>query len=304
MRKTLPAVPAALLASLIAFHGLVPNAGPRLGSLIETFLPWLGIGIPLLLLLALLSKSRIAVIATVLPVIAWVAVCGGKLVDGTGTPFDLAVVQHNLSDENPDPAGTARTLIAADADLIGVQELLPENVAAYDAELGARYAYDVAHGTVGLWSRYPIVESRLIDIRPSSVDDADWNRGLRAVVTTPQGNVAVYVVHLPSLRLGLGGFGSDRRDESAALLGDVLTAEQLDRVILIGDLNGTVEDRGLRPITDELNTTGRGFAFSWPASTPVARIDQIMARSLSVRKVWTLDRTGSDHLPIAARLMF
>ncbi|GAB7046130.1 endonuclease/exonuclease/phosphatase family protein [Catenuloplanes indicus] len=304
MRKTIVAVPAVVLAVLIGFPGLVPNAGPRLGSLIETFLPWLGLGVPVLLLLALLRRSRIAAIAVVLPVVAWVAVCGGKLAQSTGTPANLTVVQHNLSDENPDPAGTARTLLAPGADLIGVQELLPANVAAYDAVLATRYPHHAVHGTVGLWSRYPIVESRPVDIRPASVHDANWNRALRAVVTTLQGNVAVYVAHLPSLRLSPGGFGSDRRDDSAVRLGAALAGEPLERIILIGDLNGTVEDRGLRPVTDRVSTAEGGFAFSWPARTPVARIDQIMARAIAVRAVWTLDRTGSDHLPIAARLMF
>jgi vancomycin resistance protein VanJ len=127
---------------------------------------------------------------------------------------------------------------------------------------------------------------------------------MRAVVQTPRGEVAVYVAHLPSMRLGPAGFGSERRDESAILLGKRLAAESVDRVILIGDLNSTTEDRALQPVSDVVSTTSRGFAFSWPARLPVARIDQIMARSLTVTKVWTLDRTGSDHLPIAARLRF
>ncbi|GAB7039501.1 MULTISPECIES: endonuclease/exonuclease/phosphatase family protein [Catenuloplanes] len=304
MRKTVVVVPAVVLAVLIGFPGLVPNVGPRLGSLLETFLPWLGLGVPVLFGVALVRRSRLAAAAAVLPMVAWLVVCGGKLAQTSGTPADITVVQHNLSDENPDPAGTARTLLTADAELIGVQELLPENVAAYDAVLATAYPHHAVHGTVGLWSRYPIVESRLVDIRPASLDDGNWNRGLRAVVATLQGDVAVYVVHLPSLRLGPGGFGSDRRDESAVRLGDALAAEPLERVVLIGDLNGTVEDRGLRPITDRVSTAGDRFAFSWPARTPVARIDQIMARSIAVRTVWAMDRTGSDHLPIMARLMF
>ncbi|MDR7276650.1 endonuclease/exonuclease/phosphatase family protein [Catenuloplanes atrovinosus] len=302
--RTIVAVTAVLLAVAIGLHGLVPNAGPRLGSLIETFLPWLGLGVPVVLVLALTARSRIVVLTAVLPLAAWLIVCGGKLLPGRDAPHDLTVVQHNLSDENPDPAGTARALMAARPDLIGVEELLPENVAAYQAVFAAEYPYRAVHGTVGLWSRFPIAESRLVDLRPSDVDDPEWNRGLRAVVGTPRGDVAVYVAHLPSLRLGAGGFGSERRDESATFLGNALAREPLDRIVLIGDLNGTTDDRGLRPIRAVVTTTGRGFAFSWPAGTPIARIDQIMARSLTVTRIWTLDRTGSDHLPIAARLRF
>jgi vancomycin resistance protein VanJ len=47
---------------------------------------------------------------------------------------------------------------------------------------------------------------------------------------------------------------------------------------------------------------GNGFGFSWPASFPMARIDQILVKGVDPRSSWTLPRTGSDHLPVAARL--
>ena len=47
---------------------------------------------------------------------------------------------------------------------------------------------------------------------------------------------------------------------------------------------------------------GSGFGFSWPASFPMARIDQIMVRNVEPVSSWTLPRTGSDHLPVAARV--
>jgi vancomycin resistance protein VanJ len=44
------------------------------------------------------------------------------------------------------------------------------------------------------------------------------------------------------------------------------------------------------------------MGFSWPAGMPMARIDQIMVKGAEPRSSWTLPRTGSDHLPVAARL--
>jgi vancomycin resistance protein VanJ len=187
-------------------------------------------------------------------------------------------------------------------DLIALEELTPAALPAYAAELTPDLPYHTVHGTVGLWSRFPLVDARLLNIRPDGVDD-DWNRGLRATVRLPQGDTAIYVAHLPSVRLGLrAGFGTARRDESAALLGTAIAGERLDRVILLGDLNSTVDDRGLRPISSQLSSAGSGFAFSWPAAVPVARIDQIMTRSATVIELWSLPATGSDHLPIAARV--
>jgi vancomycin resistance protein VanJ len=47
---------------------------------------------------------------------------------------------------------------------------------------------------------------------------------------------------------------------------------------------------------------GSGFGFSWPAAFPMARIDQIMVKGVNPVTSWTLPKTGSDHLPIAARV--
>lgn len=64
-------------------------------------------------------------------------------------------------------------------------------------------------------------------IRPTGAGE-DWNRGLRSTVRTPHGDLAAYVVHLPSVRIRFpGGFDSAWRDESAAALGAALAAEEL-----------------------------------------------------------------------------
>ncbi len=79
-------------------------------------------------------------------------------------------------------------------------------------------------------------------------------------------------------------------------------------MVLLGDLNGTMNDRALSPVTSQMRSTqgaaGNGFGFSWPASFPMARIDQIMVQGVEPVSSWTLPRTASDHLPIAARISF
>jgi vancomycin resistance protein VanJ len=290
-----------VVAGLLVFHRAVPNAVGQLGSLLETFLPWLGLSVPVLLGLAWWRRSRIAALAVLLPLAAWLGLFGGHLVPTRGDTADLVAVQHNVSDVNADPAGTVRELLKVQPALIALEEVTPEALPAYTAAIPAEYAHHTVHGTVGLWSRYPLVDAAPIDIRPRDFG-ADWNRGLRATARMPGGDVAVYVAHLPSVRIGVGGLGSGHRNESAARLGTLIAAEPLDRVLLLGDLNYTVDDRALAPLSDELRTARSTFAFSWPARAPVARIDQIMGRSVTVTEVWTLPATGSDHLPIAARI--
>ncbi|WP_233625194.1 endonuclease/exonuclease/phosphatase family protein [Actinoplanes sp. ATCC 53533] len=292
---------AVAVAGLLVFPRAVPNAVGQLGSLVETFLPWLGLSVPVLLGLAWWRRSGVAALAALLPVAAWLGVFGGHLGSPPGSPHDLVAVQHNVSDENADPAATVRELLKVGPGLIALEEVTPAALAAYAAAMPAEYAHHTVQGTVGLWSRYPLSEARLLDIRPRDVG-TDWNRGLRAVARMPGGDVAVYVAHLPSMRIGVSGLGSARRNESAARLGAAIAADPLGKVLLLGDLNYTVDDRELAPISALLSTAESTFAFSWPARAPVARIDQIMGRSVTVTEVWALPATGSDHLPIAARI--
>lgn len=295
---------AVLTAGLMAFHSVVPNAVGRLGSLLETFLPWLGLAVPLLLVLALLRRSAVALVALLLPVAVWGNLFGGMvLADEDRGAHDIMAVQHNVSDENSDPEGTASALIEAAPDVVALEELTPSALSDYESVLGADYPHHVVEGTVGLWSKYPLSDVRPVDIKPKDIPEG-WNRGLRTTARTPQGDIAVYVAHLPSVRIRWNGLSSGWRDESAGLLGDAIAAEELDKVILLGDLNSTVDDRGLDPVTERMDSTGRSFAFSWPATLPVSRIDHVMTRSMTVTDIRTLPATGSDHLPIAAGIRF
>lgn len=292
----------ALLLSLVMLvHSRIPNRFGNLGSLTETFLPWIGLFIPLLLLLAVVRRSATALIAVVLPAVVWLNLFGGLLTDKTGGGGDLTVATHNVNADNPDPSGTAQDVAASGADVVALEELSASVVPVYEKALAATYAYHSVQGTVGLWSKYPLSGVKPVDIK------LGWTRAMRASVATPEGDVAFYVAHLPSVRVKLqAGFTARQRDKSADALGEAIADERLTRVVLLGDLNGTMNDRSLNAVTSQMRSTqgaaGSGFGFSWPASFPMARIDQIMVKGVEPVTSWTLPRTGSDHLPVAARV--
>ncbi|MFD4949825.1 endonuclease/exonuclease/phosphatase family protein [Streptomyces sp. NPDC058409] len=296
------AVCAVLLTLVMVFHSDIPNTIGNLGSLTETFLPWIGVFVPLLLILGLVRRSATALIALLLPVVVWLNLFGGLMLsDKSGSGGDLTVATHNVNADNPDPAGTARQVADSGADIIALEELPSGQVQAYEAALAVRFPYHSVQGTVGLWSKYPMSSTRPVDIKMG------WTRAMRSTVTTPKGEVAVYVAHLPSVRVKLhAGFTANQRDDSADALGEAIADERLDKVILLGDLNGTMNDRSLNEVTSQMRSTqgaaGDGFGFSWPASFPMARIDQIMVKGVEPMSSWTLPATDSDHLPIAARV--
>ncbi|GGY85651.1 hypothetical protein CP967_24735 [Streptomyces nitrosporeus] len=293
---------AVLLTLVLVLHAQIPNSVGNAGSLIETFLPWFGLLVPVLLLLGLLRRSATAVVSLVLPAVVWLNVFGGLLLTGKSHPGgDLTVATHNVNAGNPDPAGTAQQVAGSGADIVALQELPAGKVGAYEDALADRYPHHSVQGTVGLWSKYPLGRSRPVDIKMG------WTRAMQATVTTPEGPVSVFVAHLPSVRVKLdAGFTAGQRDRSADALGEAIADAPNSRVVLLGDLNGTMNDRSLNAVTAQMRSTqgaaGDGFGFSWPASFPMARIDQIMVRGVEPVSSWTLPATDSDHLPIAARI--
>ncbi|MER8001659.1 MULTISPECIES: endonuclease/exonuclease/phosphatase family protein [unclassified Streptomyces] len=295
---------AVLFGLLMLLHASIPNTIGNLGSLVETFLPWFGVVIPLILILGLVRRSATALIALLLPAAVWVNSFGGLLTDKTDDSKgagDLTVATHNVNADNPDPTRTAREIAASGVDVVALQELPNGAVPTYEKALAGTYRYHSVQGTVGLWSKYPLSGTEPVDIR------LGWVRAMRSTVTTPEGPVAVYVAHLPSVRVKLhAGFTANQRDKSADALGEAIGHERLRRVVLLGDLNGTMNDRSLTAITAQMRSTqgaaGHGHGFSWPASFPMARIDQIMVKGIEPKSSWTLPETDSDHLPIAARV--
>lgn len=263
---------------------------------------------------ALWRRSASAVAALLPPVMVWLSLFGGLLSDKSHPGGDLTVVSHNIGAGNPDPAGTARVLAASGADVLALGELAEQVRGTYEKELANAYPHHTVQGTVGLWSRLPLSDTRPVDIKmdagplgdakPDHVTMA-YNRALRTTVATEQGPLAVYVAHLGSARVNpRAGFWTVHRDRGAQALGKAVAAEPNERVVLLGDLNGTMDDRAFAGITSRLRSAqdaaGDGFGFTWPARFPVVRIDQILVRGVEPESSWVLPATGSDHRPVAA----
>ncbi|MFG2791758.1 endonuclease/exonuclease/phosphatase family protein [Streptomyces sp. NPDC048419] len=310
------AAPALLLGLLMLLHAKIPNRIGNLGSLVETFLPWFGLFVPVLLAGALWRRSASAVVALLLPVVVWLNLFAGLLGDKSRPGGDLTVASQNVDAGNPDPAATARDLAASGADVLALVELSERAKPVYEKGLTRAYPYHVVLGTVGLWSKLPLSETRpvydgmdygpLAATKPADVKLAS-TRALRTTVATRQGPLAVYVAHLGSVRVNpRAGFSTAQRDRGAQALGKAVAAEKNGRVVLLGDLNGTLDDRAFAGLTSRLRSAqdvaGDGFGFSWPAKFPVARIDQVLVRGVTPDRSWVLPATGSDHLPVAATI--
>ncbi|WP_308368773.1 endonuclease/exonuclease/phosphatase family protein [Streptomyces sp. ISL-36] len=292
---------------LLLSHRVWPPLPGNPVGLLETFLPWLGLVVPAGLIVAVVRRSAPLTVACLVVAVVWAGTFREVLLPSapaSPTPYGMTVVQHNVSDENTSPSRVARVLLGADPDVVALEELTPTTLPAYRIELGRTHPHHATVGTVGLWSKHPLTDVARVDLRPRAVGSG-WERGLRAVVRGPQGEVTTYVAHLPSVRVRPAqGYATGWRDESATLLGRALENEPAGAVLVLGDLNGTVDDRGLDPVLSQVRGDREEWAFSWPAGFPLARIDHVLARGAEVTRTWTLPETGSDHLPVAAHVRF
>jgi len=306
---------ALLLALVMLLHAEIPDWRWNLGSLVETFLPWLGLLIPVLLAGALRRRSASALAALILPAVVWLNLFGGVLGDKSRPGGFLTVASENVDAGNPDPAATARDLAASGADVLALVELTPQAAGSYEKVLAKTYPYHTLRGTVGLWSKLPLSDTRPIDIMdygplaaavPAGQKMAS-DRALRTTVATGHGPLTIYVAHPGSVRVNpRAGFWTASRDIGVQALGQAIAADPSKRVVLLGDLNGTMGDRAFAGLAAQLHSAqdmaGDGFGFTWPASFPVVRIDQILVRGVTPDSSWVRPGNGSDHRPVEARI--
>src|SRR5262249_1005462 len=79
------AVLALLSAATLIFHRHVPNSVGNLGSLLDTFLPWVGVAVPVLAIAALVRRSATAGVALLVPALVWGVMFGDLLLPGKGS---------------------------------------------------------------------------------------------------------------------------------------------------------------------------------------------------------------------------
>jgi vancomycin resistance protein VanJ len=308
-----------IVAFLIGHRFLPDSAG--IVSLLETWLPWLAIPIALLLITAAAARSIRAVLATLVATAVWLGGYGPELLPrGDPLPANLRVVSEDVNASSVELAGVGQLAPGQHADIVTLQHVPPSLAASSaTANLNTAYAYHVTQYEFGVWSRYPIADARAVDLTTTIA--ADDNAGLvaavphvvvgalRVTVTTPEGPLVLYVVHIPQPILGDQGF-AQARDQAVARLVKTVRADKATRLAIVGDINVAQTDRRFSDLSSGLGLTsaqaaaGRGFGFTWPAEFPVVRLDDLLLRGgTPVRSVVLPALSGGKtHLPIEVDL--
>jgi vancomycin resistance protein VanJ len=315
-----------LILAVLLGHRFLPDV-LGFGSLIDTFLPWTAVPLLLALPAALFSLKKWTIGICLLTCAVWAGSFGPTLLRTAGTgPADIRVLSQNVSsgDTTPDLSGVAKLAEQRGADIVVLQGL-SKNVQVADQAVPARYQYHIAMYEFVVWSRFPIGASQPVDLaggRPAGSQSAGMAVGsssgefgglLRFTVNLDQNRqVTVYAVHLPQPSLSHDGFGVARGEALEQLVTDVQT-EKSANLIVVGDLDVAQTDRAIGPLlgsstglVSAQRKAGGGFGFTWPATFPVVRLDDVLTRGLTPVASLVLPAVGPQqaHRPIEADLKF
>ncbi len=276
----------------------IPSAD-GVGAAWTSFLPWTAVLLALLGVIALVRRAWWGLSAVVIAAMVWSGIFVPQLIAApvASGPADLLVATQNIGADNADPKASAQALIGTDAGLVAVQEI-DASAAPATALLDGTYGYHAAATTVGLWSNWPMDQAQPLEL------GLGWARALRVIVHHPSGDIAVYAVHLPSVRPGY----TATRDQAIAELTAIVQSDSAARVLVLGDLNTATTDPALNPLTDQLadsrETVKGGFGFTWPARFPMTRPDHVLGRGVTAVSDQVLDAGGSDHRAVVVGLRF
>jgi len=288
------AAAALLIAVGIGFSSSIPS-WDGLGAAWTSFLPWTLVLLIVLGAAAVIRRAWWGISAVLVATMVWSGVFAPQLIPASvtaGAP-DLTVATQNIGAANTDPA--ARALATSGAGIIAVQEIVGSESAATSV-LDAQYDNHALVSTVGLWSYWPMETPKPLELGLS------WARAMRVVVHHPLGDIAVYAVHLPSVRPG----DTAARDDAVAELAALVAADPAARVLVMGDLNTATTDPTLNTltaqVTDSRQTVKGGFGFTWPAAFPITRPDHVLGRGVTAVSDSVLPAVGSDHRAVLVGL--
>lgn len=326
--------------ALLAYLALRLAAGDRWWwlALLHNFAPVYFAPLLVLLPLALLLRER-ASAARLTLLLAVGALWFGPLwlPDSAGAASAapaarrLDIVSFNILYNNPRLDDVAAWLREADADVVVLQEVVPQNAAYLLAALGDSYPYDdrALRGTTQLTlSRLPISAAEEINlgqwwVRRLELDDGGQRIALynvhlpmpvRAARRLPSLVLPAALARSAALDLALRYDETERNDRLRALLAAL--AQEALPFVAAGDFNtsdNAVIYGTLRAaLRDSFREAGWGLGATWPAERgddnlpalpPLLRIDYVWHsghfRAVSAQAGPLL---GSDHLPLRVTL--
>ena len=333
LRRPTLGLPTAYVATLLAYAAARPRVRAAVAplELIDDFSPWWYLPVPIIAAAGCVLRCPLLLVSGLAAAAAF-ARTWGPLFRRRQAPCPhptdgLTVMSFNVLAWNRRHAELAEAILAADADVVGLQELHAEIADALDVRLLRRYPHRALHPTrntsgSGILSRHPLRDVATFRLS----DHGHWCH--RAIVDAPAGPLTVFSIRTPvprvprpprrrgSLRLVAGFQPWRRRIEILRLLDMVRHARR--PVVVAGDFNLTEYSPDYQLLRSELGdayrAVGPGFGHTFPrigsfpsalpAPWPVLRLDYVWY-SPELRPVAARlgHAGGSDHLPVVVRFV-
>ncbi len=306
-------------------------------DLMSNFTAWYFLPAPVLLVAALLLKRRRWAVPLIIILVISVAKYAPHFIPrvqevGAADRPALTVMTMNMLKRNTNLEAVQAQIQASKADIITIQEIPDGFLKDIWPTLATSYPYSMhvysePEGShMGLLSRYPLVTQEIF-----SVPKTSYLRQLRVVVDVNGQRIVVYNLHLtapkfqpPANRGRLTGwlfpyeYTSYYRRWEMGFFNEHLTPETLP-VLVMGDLNTADASSDysvfheLTGLTDTFGEVGFGMGFTFPVEitlkehqlpfVPLMRLDYIWHNAQwQPLSAWLGGSTGSDHLPVIARL--
>jgi vancomycin resistance protein VanJ len=316
------ALGALAVIALAATSSLLPRVPPWL-AMAAAFLPLAILPCLFCVLLAIVSRSRAAIIVALVAALALAAIYGPLWLPHA-TPYEseyvdpMRVMAWNVGWQTQGPE-LLNPIRDADAAIVAVQESRHETAQTLRRELAASYPHQLAeprYGMTVLLARYPILKQEWFSLPgdrwPSLEAGLNWN-GTPLTVIVPHTTWPRFDFYEDTF-LPIG-FEDDIRVDLAAEIVRRATAAP-GPVIVMGDLNMTDRNPAYRVLANELTDVhrraGNGFGFTWPLGLrirgipvpgPLIRIDYIWtAGAILVLDSSVGCDSGSDHCHLLAEV--
>jgi Metal-dependent hydrolase len=228
----------------------------------------------------------------------WTICTRKPYVTATNNATNLKVAVFNVLGTNQNYADIKQNVLAAEADLVGLVELVPE--LAQNLDLSAKYPYQLLfprhqdYRGLGVYSKFPI---KLLYVEPKN------NIFLVCGLYIDQKEIIIVLAHPePPLTRAQNQQALQQLTDLKIELAKYLTKT----LILMGDFNLTPWSKRYQWFTENLPlynvAFGRGWQTTW---RNLLWIDHIfVSRDLLVGDYQRLARTGSDHHLISVSLKF
>jgi endonuclease/exonuclease/phosphatase (EEP) superfamily protein YafD len=290
-------------------------------ALLNRIVPHMFAPAPLVVLTAIASRERRLIIVSIAPPLIFAALFGPYVIPQparSSGDASLRVMTFNVLFSNTDYDAVAEIILRHRPDLIGLQEVQPEMMAALRERLAEEYPYSLLgdehpYGTTAAFSRYPVIDAHVLDLRadrPAVVMTVEVNGKAVTFISAHLLAYGLEFIPLPEFPTTVSRRVFEQERQARLLVDE--TNKHGNPVILACDCNSKETSGAYRILAEALTNAARavGWVVAPPSIAGAMRdtdwqhIDYVFYRgSLTAVEVNVIQANGgSDHFPLVATL--